>query len=169
MIWLTLIGGTYIVTLLEIALAQTLDVHHATPCWLALWAIVWVASHRASQWNILAAGAIGLIFDLNSGSHLGVGVLAFGAAGFAIERLGVRFRRLDPLLRALATTPLVLLVMLLVFAGNRIVGEPVPPITLAVSRAVMIAAYTAAVSLPVWMCSGWLREPSQARLGRLSF
>jgi rod shape-determining protein MreD len=164
--------GTYLVAVAETALAGWLDIHRATPSLLALWAIVWIASRPATprgaaQLGVAGAGSIGLIFDLNSGGHLGVGVVAFAAVAFAIEQLGPRFRRLDPLLRTLATAPLVAALLLLVLLGNLITGENLPPFSGALWNVLTIAAYTAAISLPVWMCAGWLRQPPRpARYAR---
>ncbi len=155
--------GTYLVAITETALAQGLDVRQATPSLLALWAIVWVASRRPSAINVVAAGVVGLVFDLNSGGHTGIGVVSFAAAAFAIEQPAPRFRRLDALMRTLATAPFVALVMLVVLAGNLIAGESVPPLAVALVRVSAIAAYTAAISLPVWMCASWLREPASPR------
>ncbi|HEY2841776.1 MAG TPA: rod shape-determining protein MreD, partial [Pirellulales bacterium] len=160
--------GTYLVAIAETVLAQWLDIRRATPSLLALWAIVWVASRkspprRASQMGIAAAGFIGLVFDLNSGGRVGVGVLAFAAVAFVIEQNGPRFRRLDPLLRTLATAPLVAVAMLLVLLGNLIAGESLPPLPLALANVLMIAVYTACVSLPIWMAAAWLIEPARGK------
>lgn len=167
--------GTYLVAIAETALAGWLDIRHATPSLLALWAIVCCALRPASrvseysgrvQVDVMAAGFVGLVFDLNSGGHLGVGVVAFAVMAVLLERLGPRFRKLDPLLRTLATAPLVAGMMLLVLLGNLIAGESAPAIWVALMNVVMIAAYTSAISLPIWMCVGCLQPTRVARVLR---
>lgn len=165
---LILLCGMYFVAIAENVIAGGIVWRHTTPGLLALWAIVWVACRRAPgrgapQMSVLGAALIGLVFDLNSGGRLGVGMAAFALMAFALEQLGPRFRRLDPLLRTLATAPLVAVLMLLVLVGNVIAGEPTPPAPTAFIGVLSTAASTSIVSFPVWMAAAWLIQPKVGR------
>jgi len=160
--------GTYLVAIAETALAGCMNIRSASPSLLALWALISclarpAAPRGAVQPGVVTAAFVGLIFDLNSGGHLGVGVVAFSAVAAVLDQLGPRFRRLDPLLRTLATAPLVAAIMSLVLLGNLIAGESVPALSHALWNVAIIAAYTSAISLPIWMCVGWL--PQSKRVG----
>ncbi|HEY1599023.1 MAG TPA: rod shape-determining protein MreD [Pirellulales bacterium] len=153
---------TYVAAIAETAFVPTLAVYHAVPNVLALLGILWAASAGSSQLRIIEGASIGLVFDLNSGSHVGVGVVAFALLAFAVIQARAAIRCLGIVQQSMVCAPLVAGMMLIVAMGNRLFGEAVPPLSVVLWGAATTAVYSAAVSLPIWMMVDWTREVRRA-------
>jgi rod shape-determining protein MreD len=153
---------TYVTAIAETAFVPALAVHHAMPSVLALLGILWAASAGSSSLRIVEVASIGLVFDLNTGSHMGVGVAGFALLAFTVIQARAAIRRMGTMQQSMVCVPLVAGVMLIVAVGNRIFGEPVPPLSLVLWGAATTAVYSAAVSLPIWMVVDWVRDVRRA-------
>ncbi|MBI2826773.1 MAG: rod shape-determining protein MreD [Planctomycetia bacterium] len=162
---LLLLVLTYLAAVIETAGADVIAVYRAAPSLLAITAIGWTVMGSSTPWRIAHAAVVGLVFDLNGGGHAGIGIAAFALTAFVAMRLRPWFRRQEPVAQAVATAPLVAALMIVVVLGNAIVGEPGAPPSVAVPRATVIALYTSAVSLPLWMLLDWVRESGRLRAG----
>ncbi len=146
----------YLTAVAQTALVDLLRIGPVEPNLLALLAVVWLllVPHR---WAFWAAGGIGLVEDLLAPGRVGLGLASFLLVGYALTWLRARVR-----LESLGLRVLSVLGATCALTGLQALGHwllsPAAPLTTLLSHALGTAAYTAAVSLPLLMLLGWLRE-----------
>jgi len=167
-IWiLLLLPIVYVAAVADTALAARIQVGHAAPDLLALTAVVWLLV-GAGPYGFLVAGAIGLAADLVSPGRVGLGMICFLLAGYAITRLRQRLALDHLFAQIIVVFGAVTLLAAGIGTGRWLLGEiAVDPATLLL-RSLGVGAYTAGVSLPLWMVIGWVREPLLARRRKLA-
>lgn len=165
---LLLTFGIYLAAVADSTLAPALAIYGFTPCFVLVVAIVWSAAALPSPWRIAQLGFMGLMFDLNTGGHAGVGVACFALAGFVFDRWRAPLRRLGIAEQVVMTAFAAAAMLLIAAAGNRLCGEPMPPLRLVTIRAIGSGIYTAAASLPVWMIVAFAREVPRGSVTRAS-
>jgi len=155
---LGLLAATYLAAVADTAAAPALEVYDVAPSFLTLAAIVWAVAAAPSAWRVVQLGALGLVFDLNSGGHAGVGMAGFAAVAFVIGIWRTPLRRLGVVEQAVVSAAVATALLLFVGAGNWLFGAAVPPLRFVVLHAIGSGVYTAATSLPAWMILAWLRD-----------
>ena len=164
---LSLAAIVYVAAVLETALVDVMQVGRVTPDLLALTAVVYLLV-AAGPRAFLVAGAVALVGDLIAPGRVGVGMAWMLLVGYAVVRLRA-YVKLDHVVRQV---PIVGMAVALWAVGvavtGRLLGDvPLPWSTLFV-RAAGVGLYTAGLSLPVLMLTGWIREPFLARQRRLA-
>lgn len=155
--------STYVAAVAETALAPVLAVYQIAPSLLAIVAVAWVVSAAASPWSVAQVASIGLVFDLNVGGHVGVGLASYALLAFAAQRVRPTMRRLGPIEQAFLCAPLMVALLMLIAVGNALFGHAVAPLPVLLLRASAAGVYSAAMSLPVWMILDWVRDAHRFR------
>jgi rod shape-determining protein MreD len=152
---LFLMLATYLAAALQASLAPMIEVRHVMPDLFALVAVLWVLRPAGSH-GFIAAGLVGLVYDLTSAAPLGIGLGLYSLAGYSIWVLR---GKLDGN-HLLVQLPIAWLATTIVAVGEaaaaRLFGELTLPWTTLAVRAVSVGVYTTAVALPVLMVVGWL-------------
>ena len=163
---LLLVPIVYAATVIQTSLADVVQVGRATPDLLALVAIVWLLTAGGSR-GFLAAGAIGLWADLISPGRVGPGMACFLLVGYAVSLLRRRMP-LDHLVWQVAVVGLAVTVLeISIGTGRWLLDESTLAGQTLLWRAAGVGAYTAGISLPVFMVLGWLRQPRLRRRRQL--
>lgn len=149
---------TYVAAVADLGIAPWLTIRGISPCFLALVPIAGTVAARPNAWQSLLMGVVGLMFDLTTGGHVGVGMACFSLSAALVSAANPLTRRLSPLERSLATFPAATILLLTVAAGNALFGRLSGPLSHSLVHIVGAGAYTAAVSLPVWMIVDWRQE-----------
>ena len=161
---LFLMLATYLAAALQTSLAPVIEVRHVMPDLFALVTIVWLLRPAAPH-GFIAAGLVGLVYDLTSAAPPGIGLGLYSLAGYSICMLR---GKLDGN-HLLVQLPIVVLATTIIALGEaeatRLFGELTLPWTTLAVRAVGVGVYTAAVALPVLMVVGWLPRGAW-RVGR---
>jgi rod shape-determining protein MreD len=156
---LFLMLATYLAAALQTSLAPVIEVRHVMPDLFALVAIVWLLRPAGSR-GFIAAGLVGLVYDLTSAAPLGIGLGLYSLAGYSICVLLGKLDRNHLLVQL----PIVWLATTIIALGEavaaRLFGELTLPWTTLAVRAVSVGVYTTAVALPVLMVVGWLPRGS---------
>ena len=164
--FLLLTAIVYVAAVLETSAVDVICIGSVTPDLLALTAIVYLLV-AAGPRAFLVAGAVALVGDLIAPGHVGVGAAWMLLVGYGVSRLRTRVK-LDhlawqvPMVWAAATPWAVG-----VAVTCRLLGDIALPWSTLLARAAGVGLYTAAMSLPVLMVTGWIREPLLARQRRL--
>ena len=167
-IWaLLLLPIVYVAAVADTSLAGRIQVGQVAPDLLALTAVVWLLL-AAGPRGFLVAGAIGLFADLVSPGRVGLGMICFLLAGYAITRLRQRLALDHVLAQVVVVFGAVTGLAAGIGAGRWLLGETaVDPATLLL-RSLGVGLYTAGVSLPLLMVIGWIREPLLRRRRKLA-
>ena len=80
---LFLMLATYLAAALQTSLAPVIEVRHVMPDLFALVAIVWLL-RPAVPHGFVAAGLVGLVYDLTSAAPLGIGLGLYSLVGYSI-------------------------------------------------------------------------------------
>ncbi len=159
--YIVLVLATYVAAVLQTVAAPEFEVRHVVPDLFALVAAMWLLVAQA-RLGFLAAAFVGLAADFTSGGSPGLRMALFAAVGCGIERLTMQFDsrhfavRLGVIFAATAIIATVEGLALRLSGGTALSWS-----TLAV-RASCVAAYTAAVSVPLVMVAGWLPQRKSA-------
>jgi len=146
--YLFLIPAVYLAAVLDSSLGSALDIGPAAPDLLAVVALVWSLTIAPAR-GYLATGAVGFASDLVSPGRLGADMACFAIVGYFLSRLRTRFGARRPFSSALCAWPAATIMVLGPAMVRRGLGEvEVHWITLVVC-ALLSAAYTAALTLPV--------------------
>ncbi len=147
--------ATYLAAALQTSLAPVIEVRHVMPDLFALVAIVWLL-RPAGPHGFIAAGLVGLVYDLTSVAPPGIGLGLYSLAGYSICVLR---GKLDSN-HLFVQLPIVWLTTTIIALGEaaaaRLLGEMTLAWTTLAVRAVSVGVYTTAVALPVLMVVGWL-------------
>ncbi len=160
---LLLVPVIYVIAVVETSLVDAMQIGHVAPDLLALAAIAWLLVWPGPR-AFLVAGGIALFGDAIAPGRLGVGAAWMLLIGYGISRL-------RPWLKAESLVARVAIVAVAVTAWAaavgmtaRVIGDVSLPWTVLLQRAAGVGAYTAGVSLPVFMLLAWIREtPAVAR------
>ena len=165
--YLLLIAAVYVAAVIETSLVDVIRVGHVTPDLLAMTAMVW-GLISAGPVFVMGMGAIGLLVDLTAPGRVGLGVMGMLLVGCLLEWLRPRIR-FDHLPIQLAMVwvgaPVLALTQTI---GHWALGELGASLPVFLGRASGVGLYTAAVSLPVLMILGWVRESSRIRRRKLA-
>jgi rod shape-determining protein MreD len=160
-----LIPIVYLAAVLQTSLVEVIRIGRVEPDLLALAAMVWLLV-AAGPLGFLAAGLVGLVADLVSPGRLGLGLACYLAVGYGLLRLRARVD-LDSLPAQLAAVwGGATLLALGETVGRWLLGEPARALPTSLAGALGVGLYTAAVSLPVLMIIGWIRQSRLARQRR---
>jgi len=164
---LSILPLVYAAAVLQTSLADAISVGHVTPDLMALLAVIWILVTTGRR-AFLVAGAIGLVADLISPGHLGVGMASFLLVGYGLARLRTKLA-IEHLVGQVfcvgaATTVLVTTQAI----GSWLSGDTAVPLATLLVRALGVGLYTAGVSVPLLMLIGWIREPFRARRKKLA-
>jgi rod shape-determining protein MreD len=154
---LLLLLSTYAAAVLQTTIAPVMEVRGAMPDFFALVAVVWLLVAGGPR-GFVAAALVGLAHDLTAAGPLGVGLGLFAVIGLAIcwlkDHIDARFLPLQLLVTAAAIAAIAACEAAIArLGGQTSLGWS----TIAV-RAAIVGAYTAGVSLPVFMVLSWRRE-----------
>lgn len=156
----------YAVAVAETVWLDALSIGAVAPDLMALAAIV-LAVSLATPYALVAAAMVGLAADLLTSGPLGAGMAAYALAAFALSCAGGSIARQNIVGLAVLVWPVVSIEVALVAVWQAVCGEPLPPPVDVIRRAFGVGAYTALVSLPVWMVRSWIREPPWRRIEAL--
>lgn len=152
---------TYFAAVAETSLADALRIGEAAPDLLALVAVTWLLTARGPR-AFLGAGAITLVGDLIAPGHVGVGAFWMLLVGYGVGRLRAHFKLDHLVFQVPAAWLAVTLWAAAVGLTARLLGDISLPWTTILGRSIGVGLYTAAVSLPVLMVVGWIREPKNS-------
>jgi len=155
---LLLVLLVYAAAVAQTTLVDVLRIGETVPELLPLVALVWVLTVD-SPYAFVAAGAIGLVDDLLGPGRAGLGGFWLLAAGYLLGRMKARLPRGHWAWQV----PALGLAVAGWAAGAGLCGwlagdVALPPRTL-LRHAVGVGVYTAALSLPVFLVVGWIKEP----------
>ena len=154
-------------TVLETSLADAIRVGHVAPDLLALVAVIWILMTPGRR-VFLVAGAIGLAGDLISPGRPGVGMALFLLVGYGLTRLRTKLQLEHLVCQVLCVGLATALLATGQAIGCWALGETAVPLPTLLARALGVGAYTAGVSVPLWMVIGWIREPRRVRRRKLA-
>ena len=157
----------YLAVVADTVIAPVISWGNVAPSFLMLVCIVGTIVAAPSPWRVPQMSVIGLAFDLQSGGHAGIGMLAFALLTLLIIRMRSSIRRWNATEQALFCSPLVAWALLLIAVGNLLLRHSLEPVALLVLHAIVGGVYTAALSLPAWMLLAWLRESRRGVTGTL--
>lgn len=164
--FIVLAVAVYAAAVAQTSLAPALEVRHVMPDLFALAAVLWQLTARrdadraadGSPRGFIAAALVGLAYDLTSSGPLGVGFGLFAGMGWLIASIRAKLDLAHPLMQL--TT--VFFATAAIASAEAIIwrlrGETALPSSTLVVRAACVGVYTAAVTLPIVMVLGWLRE-----------
>jgi len=153
-----LILSVYAVAVLETALGGLIEVRHVVPDLMALVAVTWLLVTGRPR-GFLAAAAVGLASDLTSAGPAGIGMAAFAVVGYGIVALRGKLDMGHPLVQLAVAWAAFAAITLGEGAAWRLTSETALAWPTLAVRAVAVANYTAAVSLPVLLVIDWRRRP----------
>jgi len=149
--------------LAETSLADAMEIRQVVPSLIALAALAWQLA-CPGPYTFLASGAIALVGDLFAPGRVGLGaasmLLVAYAAGRVAQRLRIDHFVLQVPIVLVGTAAWVLSTGLLRWLSG---DASISPLVL-LRQAPAVAAYTAAVALPVLMVVGWMREAAANKL-----
>ncbi len=164
---LLLLPIVYFAAVVETSLVDVMRIGQVAPDLLALTAMVWLLAATGPR-AFLAAGAIALAGDLIAPGRLGVGMGWMLLLGYGLTRLRARVKLDHLLVQVPAVLVTVTLWAVAVGLTGRLLGDVSVPWSMLLSHAAGVGLYTAALSLPVLMVAGWIRQPYLARQARLA-
>jgi rod shape-determining protein MreD len=163
---LLLVLAAYAAAVAETALAGTLEIHQVAPSLIALAALAWPLVLPGPH-AFLGAGVIALAGDLAAPGRIGAGAAAMLAVAYAVGRLQSR-ARIEHYLLQVAVLAAGTFAWAIASGLLRVLCGEVPfGLPSLLRHSFLVAAYTAAVALPVLMTVAWLREPWLRRVRRL--
>jgi len=165
--FLGILLAAYLAAVAETALAPLFTLWGVSPSLLILVGILGTMLVTPSAWRVPQMSLVGLVFDLHGGGHVGVGMFSFALLTFVLASVRASLRRLGALEQALFTMPLAAVTLLLIVAGNIMLRHSTESLPQLAVRALAAAAYTAALSLPVWLLLAWRRESRRTLAGSL--
>jgi len=163
---LVLLLLVYAAAVADTTLADRLRLGTVVPDFTAMIAVFWLLV-IAKRGSFLGAGVVGLVQDLLAPGRIGLGMASLLVIGYLAARLRARLACEHPLWLAAITAPAVTAIVLATALGHWALGEASLPVHELAARAVGIGGYTAGLSLPLFMVSGWIRESTLARQRRL--
>ena len=169
--YLLLAAAVYVAAVVQTSLVDAIRIGRVEPDVLAMVAIIWLfwatGPRSLPAAGFLVAGGIGLLADLISPGRIGLGAACYVLIGYAVDRLRP-WLGLKHLLGQLLTVWVgVTLLSVGQTLGLWLLGDVSQPLGRAMACALGVGLYTAGVSLPVLMVTGWIREPYLARRKRL--
>jgi len=159
---LLLVPIVYVAAVLQTSAVDLLAVGRVTPDLLAMTAIVWLISVPGPR-ALLVAGAIVLVGDLIAPGRPGVGMAWMLPIGYAITRLRRHVKTDHMVVQLIVLWAAVTLWASAVGITFRLTGRIVSPWPTLLANTAGTGIYTAGVSLPILMITGWIREPLRAR------
>ena len=157
----------YVAAVLETSAVDAITVGRIAPDLLAMVAIVWLTTVGSAR-AFLVAGAVVLIGDLIGPGRPGVGMAWILPIGYAIGRLQEHVKTDHLAVQVTVVWAAVTLWAAAVGVSFQLLGDVSLPWPTLIARAVGVGFYTAAVSLPVLMVVGWIREPLRVRSERMA-
>ena len=149
--------------LADTSLADAIAIGQVAPSLIALAALVWTMA-APGPYAFLAAGAIALAGDLFAPGRVGAGAASMLLVAYAAGRLQQRFVAdhfaLEVPIVLVGTGVWVLATDLLRWVSGDVSLSPL----VLLGQVPAVAAYTAAVALPVLMVAGWVREGTASKL-----
>lgn len=166
--YVLLLTAVYVALVLDAALVDVVAVDRVAPDLLAIVALAWLFTCQASTRAVVVAAWIGLASDLAAAGRIGAGMASFALVGYAATKLRSKVDSDHPLVQTALTWPATTTIALIVAVAQLASGELATPAWGAIVRSLLVGAYTAAVSLPVWMMLSWIREPLVRRRRHLA-
>jgi hypothetical protein len=169
---LLLLPIVYAAAVLDTLLGNVLHIGSVAPDLLAMTAVVWILV-AAGPRAFCVAGMIALVGDLIAPGQLGIGTAWMLLIGYGLCRLRGYFVTGNLPLRVLAVWVAVTLWAIGVglsgyLLSGYLLGQVATPVTTVLCRAAGVGVYTAALSLPLLMVIGWIRESRFLRQPRLN-
>ncbi len=164
---LLLLPIVYAAAVLDTLLGDALRIGSVAPDLLAMTAVVWMLV-AAGPRSFCVAGMIALVGDLIAPGQLGIGTAWMLLIGYGLCRLRGYFVTGNLPLRVLAVWVAVTLWAMGVGLSGCLLGQVATPVTTVLCCAAGVGVYTAALSLPLLMVIGWIRESRFVRQQRLN-
>jgi len=157
-----LVALIYAGAVAETALTDAMAIGPIVPMVLPLLAVVWVlvVEERHAIWAAVAAG---LVSDLAGSGRVGPGAFWLLLAAWGVTRLHSAWPTEHWFWKTFLTVAA--LTAWGVFSGltRWFLGEIPLGVGVVLQRAVLAGAYTGVLSFPLWLLTGWLREPETPR------
>lgn len=154
---LFLVPILYVTAVVQTSLVDLLRVGAVEPDLLALLAVAWLLL-APGPWAFLVAGTIGLVQDLLAPGRVGLGLASFLLVGYALTWLRTRVRLESLGLQVIAVLVATSSLAVIQTFGHWLLSPATAALSTLLSQAIGLGVYTAGVSLPVLMVTGWLRE-----------
>jgi len=147
----------YLAAVVDTSLAEVFRVGEVAPDFLALAAVLWLLA-IARPGQFLAAGAYGLVQDLIAPGRVGPGAAGFLLVGYLVARVRLRLAPEHFLWHVAMAWAGATLLALSTAAAAWMLGETRQPWLILSQRAAGVGLYTAALSVPLFMIAGWIRQ-----------
>jgi rod shape-determining protein MreD len=159
---LLLAMAVYVAAVLQTTLVDAMRIGAVAPDLLTLVAVVWPLA-LSGPYGFLGAGLVGLAGDLVGPGRIGPGAVGMLAVGYALGRGKARFGLEHWLVQLPLVAAATVAFGALLGLTRWLLGEvSLGPLEI-LRRALGVGLYTAAVSLPLLLAIGWIREPHRAR------
>lgn len=144
--------------LAQTALAGAMQIGQVTPSLIALAALAWQLAGRG-RYRFLGAGAIALAGELFAPGRIGAGAASMLVVAYALGGVQERLRIDHPAVQVPLVGAGTAAWVVGTGALRRLAGDASPSLVVLVEQAPAVAAYTAAVALPLLLVIAWTRPP----------